>query len=119
MNQLETAVRCMRLGAFDYYVKTDEEDRIVAGVMRAVRMQELQRENVEVSARFLDGAPHRPEAFAPIVTRDRTMQTLFSYVEALARSPQPLLVTGEPGSGRSSSRARCTSSRGARGPSSR
>jgi DNA-binding NtrC family response regulator len=100
MNQLETAVRCMRLGAFDYYVKTDEEDRIVAGVMRAVRMQELQRENVEVSARFLDGAPHRPEAFAPIVTRDRTMQTLFSYVEALARSPQPLLVTGEPGVGK-------------------
>ena len=100
MNQLETAVRCMRLGAFDYYVKTDEEDRIVAGVLRAVRMQELQRENVEMTSRFLDGTPHHPEAFAPIVTQDRTMQTLFSYVEAVAKSPQPLLITGESGVGK-------------------
>ena len=28
----------MKLGAFDYYAKTDEEDRIVGGVLRAIRM---------------------------------------------------------------------------------
>jgi DNA-binding NtrC family response regulator len=100
LNQVETAVRCMRLGAFDYHVKTDEEDRLVAGVLRAVRMQELQRENVQISDRFLAGAPEHPEAFAGIVTQDRTMRTLFSYVEAVARSPQPLLVTGESGVGK-------------------
>src|SRR5512137_2456939 len=38
MNQVETAVRCMRLGAFDYLVKTDEEDRILDSVRRAIRM---------------------------------------------------------------------------------
>ncbi|HET9597827.1 MAG TPA: sigma-54 dependent transcriptional regulator [Anaeromyxobacteraceae bacterium] len=100
LNQVETAVRCMRAGAFDYHVKTDEEGRLVAAVMRAVRMQELQRENLEMTRRFLSGAVQHPEAFAEIVTQNRTMQSLFSYVEAVARSPQPLLVTGESGVGK-------------------
>ncbi len=100
MNQVETAVRCVKLGAFDYFVKTDEEDRLVAGVLRAIRMQELQRENVAMTSRFLSGAPQHPEAFSRIVTQDRTMQTLFSYVEAVSHSLQPLLITGESGVGK-------------------
>jgi DNA-binding NtrC family response regulator len=100
LSQIETAVRCMKLGAFDYHVKTEEEDRLIAGVLRALRMQELQRENVEVASRLLSGELRHPEAFAGIVTNDPTMRTLFSYVEAVARSPQPLLVTGESGVGK-------------------
>jgi DNA-binding NtrC family response regulator len=100
MNEVETAVRCMKLGAYDYHVKTDGEDRLVAAVLRAIHVLQLQRENLEVSARFLSGELRRPEAFAEIVTQDRTMLTLFSYVEAVARSPQPLLITGESGVGK-------------------
>jgi DNA-binding NtrC family response regulator len=100
MNQVETAVRCMRLGAFDYHVKTEEEDRLVAGVLRALRMQDLQRENLEVSSRLLSGELRHPEAFEAIVTGDRVMRTLFAYIEAVARSPQPLLITGESGVGK-------------------
>jgi DNA-binding NtrC family response regulator len=100
MNQVETAVRCMKLGAYDYHVKTDEEDRLVAGVLRAIQMQQLQRENQEVTSRFFSGELRHPEAFAEVVTQDRTLLTLFSYVEAVARSPQPLLVTGESGVGK-------------------
>ncbi len=100
MNQVETAVRCVKAGAFDYFVKTAEEGRLVGGVRRAIRMLELQRENREVATRFLAGAPSHPEAFAGIVTRNRAMLAIFSYVEAVARSPQPLLVTGESGTGK-------------------
>jgi DNA-binding NtrC family response regulator len=100
MNEVETAVRCMKLGAYDYHVKTDGEDRLVAAVLRAVHMLQLQRENLEVSARFLSGELRTPDAFAELVTQDRTMLTLFSYVEAVARSPQPLLITGESGVGK-------------------
>ena len=35
MNQIETAVECMRRGAFDYIVKTAEPQGIVQGVLRA------------------------------------------------------------------------------------
>jgi DNA-binding NtrC family response regulator len=41
LNQLETAVQCIRLGAHDYFVKTTEEERLIEGVRRAVRLQEM------------------------------------------------------------------------------
>jgi DNA-binding NtrC family response regulator len=100
MNQVETAVRCIKLGAFDYFVKTVEEDRLVSGVLRAVRMIELERENREMSRRFLSGELRHPEAFAAIVSGDRAMHAIFSYIEAVAPSPQPLLITGESGVGK-------------------
>ena len=100
LNQLETAVRCMKLGAFDYFIKTDEEDRIVGGVLRAVRMLEMQRDYQEMSTRLASGELRHPEAFSAIVTADRSMLTAFAYVEAVAGSPQPLLITGESGTGK-------------------
>jgi DNA-binding NtrC family response regulator len=100
VNQLDTAVRCMKLGAFDYYVKTDEEDRIVGGVIRAIRMLEMRDENRAVTSRLVAGGPSRPETFAGIITRSRTMQSVFAYIEAVAGSSQPLLITGESGVGK-------------------
>ena len=100
VNQLDTAVRCMRLGAFDYYVKTDEDDRIVSGVLRAIRMIELRDENRAVTSSLVTGALAHPEAFAGIVTRSRAMFSVFAYIEAVAKSSQPLLVTGESGVGK-------------------
>jgi DNA-binding NtrC family response regulator len=100
MNQIETAVRCVKLGALEYFVKTQEEDRLVAGVLRAIRTIELERENREMASRVLSGGPRHPEAFEAIVTRDRGMLAVFAYVEAVARSSQPLLVQGESGVGK-------------------
>ncbi|WP_298273448.1 sigma-54 dependent transcriptional regulator [Geobacter sp.] len=100
LNQLETAVRCMKLGAFDYFVKTDEEDRLVGGVLRAIRMQELQHECRTMSDRVLSRDLQHPEAFIDIVTCDRGMHDIFTYVEAVAPSHQPLLITGESGVGK-------------------
>ena len=100
LNQIETAVSCMRLGAFDYLVKTDEEDRILDSVRRAIRMQELQRENKEMRRRFFNDRLECPEAFAPIVTNNKTMRSIFQYIEAVAKSTQPILIAGESGVGK-------------------
>jgi DNA-binding NtrC family response regulator len=100
LNQIETAVGCIRRGAFDYFVKTDDEDRMISGVLRAVRMQELQRDHREMASRFCSPSIHYPEAFESIITNDRAMHAIFSYVEAVAKSPQPLLITGESGVGK-------------------
>jgi DNA-binding NtrC family response regulator len=100
MNQLEQAVRCMRLGAFDYFVKTVDEERLVDGVRRAVRMVELQNENRAMRRRFLTDELEAPEVFAPLVTASKTMRNLFHYVEAVAPSRQPILITGESGVGK-------------------
>ena len=100
LNQLETAVSCMRSGAFDYYVKTAEEQCIVKGVLRAVREQELQRENREMRRRILYDRLEHPEAFSAIVSGDKGMRSIFQYIEAVAASSQPILVTGESGVGK-------------------
>ncbi len=100
MNQIESAVNCIKLGAFDYFVKTVEEDRLISGVLRAIRMLELERQNREMSSRMLSGELKHPEAFAGIVTCDRSMSAIFSYIEAVAGSSEPLLITGESGVGK-------------------
>jgi len=100
MNQLETAIRCMRLGAFDYFVKTDEEDRIVTGVLRTIKMLNLQRENIEMSSQFLSDKLNCPEVFSEIITRDPAMLAIFRYLELVTKSNQPILLTGESGVGK-------------------
>ncbi len=116
MNQVENAVRCMKLGAFDYFVKTVEEDRLLGGVLRAIRMRELQQENREMSSHLLRGGLRRPEAFNGIVTGDRTMLTIFAYIEAVAKSQQPLLITGESGVGKELVARAAHTLSGCRGP---
>lgn len=100
MNQIESAVTCIKLGAFDYFVKTVEEDRLVSGVLRAIRLLELERRNREISSRMLSGELRNPQAFAGIISTDRSMHAIFNYIEAVAPSSEPLLITGESGVGK-------------------
>jgi DNA-binding NtrC family response regulator len=100
MNQLETAVRCMRLGAFDYLVKTVDEERILDAVRRAVTVQELRQENRRMRSRLLNDRLEHPEAFSGIVTRNASLRSIFKYIEAVATSSQPILITGESGVGK-------------------
>ncbi|MGR7922758.1 sigma-54-dependent transcriptional regulator [Zobellella denitrificans] len=100
LNQLETAVNCIRLGAYDYFVKTMEEDRLIGGIRRAIQAQEMRQENQEMRRRFLTDTLEKPEAFADIVTQDKTMRSVFQYLEAIAVSRQPVLICGESGVGK-------------------
>ncbi|NTV58589.1 MAG: response regulator, partial [Deltaproteobacteria bacterium] len=52
-NDVETAVKCMKLGAFDYMVKPVERSRLIGGVKRALDLRELQRENRLLKAQVL------------------------------------------------------------------
>ncbi len=100
MNQIETAVTCVKQGAFDYLVKTSEEDRIIASVLHAIRYVEMQRENCEISRRILYDTLQNPEAFEGIISINKGMRSIFQYIEAVAKSNQPLLITGESGVGK-------------------
>ncbi len=99
-NDVETAVRCMKSGAFDYMVKPVEKSRLIGGVRRAVEFRELQREVSSLKARVLSNELKHPEAFSEIVTNSSVMRSVFQYVEAIAISPQPVLITGETGVGK-------------------
>jgi DNA-binding NtrC family response regulator len=97
---VDTAVKCMKLGAFDYCTKVAEESRLVAGVQRALYLGKLQRENDSLKEHFLQDRLDHPEAFAHIVTHNRSMRAIFQYVEAIAATSEPVLITGETGVGK-------------------
>ena len=100
LNQLETAVRCMKLGAFDYYVKTAEPDRLLGAINKALNMRVLQWENRELTTRLLRRDLQHPELFAAFTTRSPKLEAVFHYLEAIGGSREPLLVSGESGTGR-------------------
>jgi two-component system nitrogen regulation response regulator GlnG len=99
-NDLETAVQCMRTGASDYLVKPVEESRLVSAVKRALELRTLRAEVLSLKERLLAETPHQREAFAEIITQSQAMFAIFRYLEAIAPSPQPVLITGETGTGK-------------------
>lgn len=99
-NDLQTAVQCMQDGAVDYLVKPVEESRLVSSVKRALEIRMLRAEVLSLKERLLTDTPHQREAFAEIITQSKEMFAIFRYIEAVAPSPQPVLITGETGTGK-------------------
>lgn len=97
---VNTAVECMRLGAFDYLVKPVERNRLWASVRHALEIAELQREVGNLGRHVKTGKLTNPEAFADIVTDSESMKAVFRYVESVAPSRKPILITGESGTGK-------------------
>jgi len=99
-DDLDTAVRCMQQGAVDYLVKPVERSRLVSAVQRALELGSLRAEVASLRDRLLDGKLHHPEVFDAIVTRSPAMLAIFRYLEAIAASRRPVLISGETGTGK-------------------
>lgn len=99
-SDVETAVQCMKTGAFDYLVKPIDKNRLLSVVRRAVEIRELKYENYQLKQRVLGEAVRHPDAFSRIVTENRHMLSVFQYIESIAPSPQPVLIIGETGVGK-------------------
>ncbi len=100
INQIETAVECMKLGALDFFVKPVEESRLLASVARAMEVHELKYETIRLKNNLLSDKVHNEEDFAGIATGNGKMKRIFQYVEAISRTRQPVLITGETGVGK-------------------
>ena len=99
-NEVETVVRCMKAGAYDYLVKPVDRSRLVGGIRRAIELRYLRRE-VEILRDFRQTSALKfPEAFAHIITNNAAMLAIFRYCESISRSLWPVLVTGETGAGK-------------------
>jgi len=100
LDQVETAVECMKLGAYDYYTKVTEQDRLIAGVRRAVELGRLRHENRLLKESLLADGPKNRQAFAAIITHSPAMLNIFRYIEAIAGTGEPVLISGETGVGK-------------------
>jgi DNA-binding NtrC family response regulator len=100
VNEVETAVECMKLGAFDYLVKPVDEARLVTTLKRAIKFRDVQNENTLLKKYLLTDKLDHPDQFAEIITNDKNMRSIFQYVEAIGATSLPILITGETGVGK-------------------
>jgi two-component system, NtrC family, nitrogen regulation response regulator GlnG len=99
-NDLDTAVQCMQSGAIDYLVKPVEKNRLVSSVTRALEIRGLREEVLSLKECLLHDELRQRDAFAAMITQSKVMHAIFRYVEAIAVSHQPVLITGETGTGK-------------------
>ena len=100
VSELETAVECMKTGAFDYLVKPVDDGRLVTSVKRAIEMREVRTENTLLKQYLLSDKLMHPEAFSAMMTKNNAMRSIFQYSEAIAGTSLPVLITGETGTGK-------------------
>jgi two-component system nitrogen regulation response regulator GlnG len=100
INDVDSAVRCIKEGAFDYVVKPVDETKLVSTVRRGLELTEVRSENQMLKQILLTENIENPEAFSPIVTRSPSLQSIFRYIEAIAKTNLPVLITGETGTGK-------------------
>jgi DNA-binding NtrC family response regulator len=97
---VETAVNCMKDGAYDYLVKPVEQSRFVSSVKRALEVRSLRQQVGALKDYLLSDRLDHGSAFSSIVTASSKMRALFQYAEAVAGSREPVLITGETGVGK-------------------
>lgn len=92
---VETAITAMKLGAYDYMAKPYRMAEIDVLVRRAWEKHQLAREN-----RYLHARLSRVEATPEIITQYAPMHAVLALVARVATADSPVLITGEPGAGK-------------------
>ena len=95
LSQVETAVKSMKLGAFDYLTKPFDPDELKLVVERALERRRLLQENLnlktEVSSKY---------RFESVVGASPKMQEVFRLIAKCAPTNSTALLTGESGTGK-------------------
>ncbi|HZN23912.1 MAG TPA: sigma-54 dependent transcriptional regulator [Burkholderiales bacterium] len=93
--QIDTAVQCMKLGAFDYIAKPFDPDELRLTVGRAVERRALLQENLTLKSAV--NARYRLDNMIGSSVR---MQQVYRLVAQCAATNTTVLITGESGTGK-------------------
>lgn len=102
VEDVKTAVACMKEGAMDYLVKPIEKERLLTTVQQTLELQSLRRQVDTLKGYLLNDTLKQRDSFAGIVTNSPKMRAIFQYMEAISTTREPVLITGETGVGKES-----------------
>ena len=97
VEDIQLAVRAMKLGAYDYLTKPIDNEKLLITIDRALERRNLKSEIQKLRA-HLDGRDEAP--FARLVTRAPQMRQIFDQTQLIAPTDNPVLVWGESGTGK-------------------
>lgn len=107
INDIEKAVECMKKGAVDYLVKPVEKSRFVSSIQKVLELSELRHEVTSLKEHVLSLRQHLltdkleyEDVFSSIYTNSKKMRAIFHYIEAIAKSSNPVFIAGETGVGK-------------------
>jgi DNA-binding NtrC family response regulator len=92
---IETAIRAVRLGAFDYLTKPFQTEQLVLALDKALADRGLRGEVERLRAEVV-----RPYRLGNIIGKSAAMQEVFDLVRRVAATSVGVLVTGESGTGK-------------------
>src|SRR5579871_3579925 len=92
---IETAIKAVKLGAYDYITKPFDIDVLTLGVEKALNERGLRREVARLRREVA-----RPYQFDNIIGKSQPMQDVFALIRRLAGSAANVLITGESGTGK-------------------
>ncbi len=92
---IETAVKAMKDGAYDFLTKPVDIDKLSALVEKALMTQRLLLENI-----YLKKKLRNRYQFEQIIGKSRGMRDMFDLIEQIAPSKSTVLFEGESGTGK-------------------
>ncbi|HQB39170.1 MAG TPA: sigma-54 dependent transcriptional regulator [Deltaproteobacteria bacterium] len=92
---VDTAIECMKMGAYDFISKPFKKDEIVMVLKKAEERERLKCENS-----ILREAVSGKESFCGIISRNPQMQEIFSLIAKVASLKTTVLILGESGTGK-------------------
>jgi two-component system response regulator AtoC len=92
---VDTAVECMKKGAYDFISKPFKKDEIVMVLKKAEERERLKEEN----RRLKSEASGRNE-FCGIISQNAEMENIFSTIRKVADLKTSILILGESGTGK-------------------
>ena len=95
---VETALGCMKQGAYDYIAKPFRPDEIILTLRKAEERLQLRQENSRLKSAAKRST--RPQGVAAIVHGSHVMADLLTNLGKAARTSAPVLITGETGTGK-------------------
>lgn len=95
---IDTALECMKRGAYDYISKPFKPDEVVLTLRKAEERSVLKQENQELKKAL----SQQDKAFSinDIVHSSAKMKHVLKMVKAAARAESPVLISGETGTGK-------------------
>jgi len=99
-NDLDTAVKFMREGAFDYLIKGSEPIRLTSAVDRAFQYYRKSIDLSSLQESLLSSRLKNPDIFADIITANERVKNVLRLAEAVSPSDEAVLITGETGVGK-------------------
>lgn len=95
IKEIQTAVKAIKLGAYEYVIKPFVVDDVLTLISRALEKSRLIK---EVAYLRTELARHKP--FEKMVGQDRKMRELFDLISTISESDGTVLVQGESGTGK-------------------